>query len=326
MNLKEQIISYSQRIGWILPSINLLFLILIIGFLQISSFQLRERIILYLVSITLLYLINYISFILFLTKKVLPSEEVRGKMMKRFRKGDDRMQSYLFPLAIDDDHYEIYGRTITYNPIGGDFYNFLTDPQENYWIGIGDSVGHGYLAGLFSMMIFQRMSILVQKISEPFEIIEKINRDLETRMEGFPAINPSLYATFLLIKADKEGNIRHSGLHPSFVLYKNQTNENQIVETDGKFISTTMNAGLKSIQGQNEFQMKSGDIIFCFTDGLYEQKNRGNLYFGESLFRFLEEVPKNNLKKIADGLFAEILIHTGGRIQDDMTILMIRKK
>ncbi|EMO77622.1 stage II sporulation protein E domain protein [Leptospira kirschneri str. 200801925] len=72
--------------------------------------------------------------------------------------------------------------------------------------------------------------------------------------------------------------------------------------------------------------MESGDIVFCFTDGLYEQKNNGNLYFGESLFQFLDEISKNNLTKIADALFTEILKHTGGKIQDDMTILMIRKK
>ncbi|AOP33990.1 phosphatase [Leptospira tipperaryensis] len=326
MNLSDYIKKYFQRVGWLLPSLNLLSLILIAVFLENSGLNTKEKIIFYLISIALLYLINYISFILFLTKKFLPSEEIRGKMMKRFRKGDDRMQTYLFPLSIDDAHYEIYGRTLTYNPIGGDFYNFLTDLKGNYWIGIGDSVGHGYLAGIFSMMIFQKMSLLVHLYSDPFEVIEQINESLSQRTEAYPAINANLYATFLLIKADKEGNFQHSGLHPSFVRYKSKTKENEIVETDGKFISTTMNSSLKNVQGKNQFQLESGDIVFCFTDGLYEQKNKGNLYFGESLFRFLEEVPKNDLKKIADSLFAEILIHTGGRIQDDMTILMIRKK
>ncbi|MBM9501802.1 serine/threonine-protein phosphatase [Leptospira sp. 201903071] len=326
MNLSDYIKKYFQRVGWLLPSLNVLFLILIAVFLENSDLNAKVRIIIYLISIALLYLINYISFILFLTKKFLPAEEVRGKMMKRFRKGDDRMQTYLFPLSIDDDHYEIYGRTLTYNPIGGDFYNFLTDFKGNYWIGIGDSVGHGYLSGIFSMMIFQKMSLLVHLYDDPHEVIEQINESLLERTQTYPGINPSLYATFLLVKADKEGNVQHSGLHPSFVHYKNKTKENEIVETDGKFISTTMNSSLKNVKGQNQFQMKSGDIVFCFTDGLYEQKNKGNLYFGESLFRFLEEVPKNDLKKIADNLFEEILIHTGGRIQDDMTILMIRKK
>ncbi|TGK13414.1 PP2C family protein-serine/threonine phosphatase [Leptospira stimsonii] len=326
MNLSEYIKRYFQRVGWFLPSLNLLFLVLIAVYLENSNLNTKERIIFYLISIALLYLINYISFILFLTKKFLPSEEVRGKMMKRFRKGDDRMQTYLFPLSIDDDHYEIYARTLTYNPIGGDFYNFLTDLKGNYWIGIGDSVGHGYLAGIFSMMIFQKMSLLVHLYSEPYDVIEQINESLTKRTQTYPGINSSLYATFLLIKADRDGNVQHSGLHPSFVHYKSKTKENEIVETDGKFISTTMNSSLKNVQGKSHFRLESGDIVFCFTDGLYEQKNKGNLYFGESLFRFLEDVSKADLKKIADDLFAEILFHTGGRIQDDMTILMIRKK
>ncbi|EMY77625.1 stage II sporulation protein E [Leptospira weilii serovar Ranarum str. ICFT] len=326
MNLLEYIKSYFQKVGWLLSCVNLLCLTIAIGFLQTFSFSAKERVVFYLTAIGFVYLVNYVSFILFLTKKILPEEEARGKMMKRYRKGDDRMQSYLFPLPIDDENYEIYGRTLTYNPIGGDFYNFLTDLQGNYWIGIGDSVGHGYLAGIFSMMILQRMSLLVRHDSNPYEVIERINEDLLKRTEQNPTINPSLYATFLLIKADKEGNLEHSGLHPSFVVYKKRIGKNRIMETDGKFISTTMNASLKNVQGRNGFQLESGDIVFCFTDGLYEQKNNGNLYFGESLFRFLEEVSKDDLGKIADDLFIEILKHTGGRIQDDMTILMIRKK
>ncbi|AXR61315.1 PP2C family protein-serine/threonine phosphatase [Leptospira mayottensis] len=326
MNLTDHIKSYFQRIGWLLLSINLICLTIAIGVLQTQPFSPKARIVLYLIIIIFLYLVNYVSFILFSTKKILPRNEIQEKTTKRYRKGDYRMQNYLFPIPIDDENYEIYGRTLTYNPIGGDFYNFLTDPQGNYWIGIGDSVGHGYQAGIFSMMIFQKMALLVKYDLNPYKVIEDINEDLLKRTEQNPTINSNLYATFLLIKADKQGNIEHSGLHPSFVIYKKRTGENRIVETDGKFISTTMNACLKNVQSKNRFHMESGDIVFCFTDGLYEQKNNGNLYFGESLFRFLEGVPKNHLGKIADDLFTEILKHTNGRIQDDMTIVMIRKK
>lgn len=326
MNLKDYIKSYFQRVGWTPPIINLVCFIVPIVFLQNSSFSEKEKILLYLSIIGFIYLVNYISFIFFLTKKILPEEEIRSKMRKRYRKGDDRMQSYLFPLPLDDKNYEIYGRTLTYNPIGGDFYNFLTDPQGNYWIGIGDSVGHGYLAGIFSMMIFQNMSLLVKHNLSPYEVIEQINEDLLKRTEQNPKINPNLYATFLLIKIDKEGNLEHSGLHPSFVIHQKKTGKNKIIETDGKFVSITMNSTLKNVQGKSKFRLETGDIVFCFTDGLYEQKNNGNLYFGESLFQFLDEIPKNDLTKIADVLFTEILKHTGGKIQDDMTILMIRKK
>ncbi|MBE8345775.1 serine/threonine-protein phosphatase, partial [Leptospira interrogans serovar Pomona] len=115
-----------------------------IGFLQTQPFSPKVRIVLYLFILIFIYLVNYVSFILFSTEKILPKEKIQETTTKRYRKGEYRMQNYLFPVPIDDENYEIYGRTLTYNPIGGDFYNFLTDAQENYWIGIGDSVGHGY--------------------------------------------------------------------------------------------------------------------------------------------------------------------------------------
>ncbi|WP_100747603.1 PP2C family protein-serine/threonine phosphatase, partial [Leptospira ellisii] len=292
MNFEESLKVRLQRLGWFTPTANLVFLASAGFTILVSDFSFKERIVFGLISIALLYLVNYVFLIFILTKRVFPSEEVRGRMMKRYRKGDDRMQNYLFPPAFEDEHYEIFARTLTYNPIGGDFYNFLRDSRGNYWIGIGDSVGHGYLAGLFSMMIFQHMSILVHTRSEPYDVIEEINEKLARRIERYPSVNSSLYATFLLIKADAEGSVEHSGLHPSFVHYKNETRTTELVETDGKFISTTMNASLKNVQGRGRFGMKSGDIVFCFTDGLYEQKGNGNLYFGENLFRFINEVPK----------------------------------
>lgn len=315
-----------QRLGWLVPAANLIFLLAAVFTILGLEITVKEKIVFGTLSVVLLYLVNYIFIIFNLIKRVFPSEEVRGKIMKRYRKGDDRMQNYLFPTDLEDENYEIFARTLTYNPIGGDFYNFLKDSRGNYWIGIGDSVGHGYLAGLFSMMIFQQMSLLVHAHSAPYDVIEEINEKLSRRIERYPSFNSSLYATFLLIKADSEGNVEHSGLHPSFVHYKSETGTTELVETDGKFISNTMNASLKNVHGRRKFDMKPGDIVFCFTDGLYEQKGNGNLYFGESLFRFIDEVPKNSLKKIAEDLFEEILVHTGGRIQDDMTILMMRKK
>lgn len=33
-----------------------------------------------------------------------------------------------------------------------------------------------------------------------------------------------------------------------------------------------MNSTLKNVQGKSKFRLETGDIVFCFTDGLYEQK------------------------------------------------------
>ncbi|TGM11315.1 serine/threonine-protein phosphatase [Leptospira selangorensis] len=270
--------------------------------------------------------INFSAFVLFLTEKILPREQEFGKIIKRFRRGDSRMQNYVLPLDYVDENYEIRGRCMTYNPIGGDFYNFLKDKDGNYWMGIGDTSGHGYVAGLFSLMIMNQMSHLVHKFEAPHEIIDQMLEHLEERTNTFPHIHRSLYATFLLMKADNKGNFLHSGIHPSLVLYKSKEDKTYVVSTDGKFLSTVMNSPLKKPKPSQSFKMDKDDILFCFTDGLFEQKNRSiGGYYGENLYKFLETAPKKNIRKLIDDLFSDVVKHTGGRIQDDMSLLVVRK-
>ncbi|PJZ68577.1 phosphatase [Leptospira perolatii] len=295
--------------------------------LSLSFYKLLIPIPLFLLIFTAFSLfLNYVAFILYLTEKILPKEQEYGKLIKRFRKGDNRMQHYVLPLDFKDENYEVLGRSLTYNPIGGDFYNFVKDRGGNYWFGIGDTSGHGYVAGLFSMMVLNQMSHWIHMKDSPEQVIDSIIQNLETRTESFSSFPRSLYATFLLMKADSNGNFLHSGIHPSSVLYRFQKNQNEILETDGKFLSTVMNPPSKKPSPPQPFKMDKGDILFCFTDGLFEQKNRMmNKYYGENLYKFLEKTPKKNLKKLVDRLFEEIAEYAGGRIQDDMSILVIRK-
>ncbi|PJZ64172.1 serine/threonine-protein phosphatase [Leptospira wolffii] len=285
----------------------------------------RPTIVILLVSCFTVF-VNYSAFVLFLTERVLPKEQELGKIIKRFRRGDNRMQNYVFPLDFVDENYEIRGRCLTYNPIGGDFYNFLKDRTGNYWMGIGDTSGHGYVAGLFSMMVMNQMTHLVHQNEYPHEIIDQIIEHLEERTGIYPHIHRSLYATFLLMRADSEGNFLHSGIHPSLVLYKKKEDRIEIVGTDGKFLSTVMNPPLKRTKHSLSFKMDPDDILFCFTDGLFEQKNRNiGEYYGENLYKFLESVPKKNIERLMDDLFTDVVKHTGGRIQDDMSLLVVRK-
>ncbi|EPG75249.1 SpoIIE-like protein phosphatase domain protein [Leptospira fainei serovar Hurstbridge str. BUT 6] len=270
--------------------------------------------------------LNYVAFALYLTERILPEEQEYGKIIKRFRRGDSRMQNYVFPLDFKDENYEVFGRCLTYNPIGGDFYNFVKDKSGNYWFGIGDTSGHGYVAGLFSMMVMNQMSHLVHTCTKPEEVIHEINLHLEERTKTFPTIHRSLYATFLLMKADSDGNFLQSGIHPSSVLFRKGDHSTEILDTDGFFLSTVMNPPLNKEKPARSFRMESGDVLFSFTDGLFEQKSRmKNSFYGENLYKFLETAPKENIRRLIDSLFEEIALYGGGRIQDDMSIIAIRK-
>lgn len=69
MNLTDRIKDYFQKTGWFLFSINLICLTIAAVFLQTRPFSPKVRIVLYSIVLVFIYLVNYVSFILFSTEK-----------------------------------------------------------------------------------------------------------------------------------------------------------------------------------------------------------------------------------------------------------------
>ena len=82
----------------------------------------------------------------------------------------------------------------------------------------------------------------------------------------------------------------------------------------------------KNKNEQGHFTLEDGDILFAFTDGVFEQKSKQGKYFGTQLYNFIQWEPKENLRIFSDNLFKAVQDHTENKIKDDMTLLIIRKK
>ena len=237
----------------------------------------------------------------------------------------ETVRNLILPEDFSDEFFEAVAKTSFAEEVGGDFYNYLKDKKGNYWFAIGDSSGHDFNSHLFSMMILTQMNYCVNVYDNPDEIIDRINLNLESRSEKKNKESKSTYASFIIFKSDPAGNFIHSGSHPNFVLYRATENRIEIVETKGIFIGTDINFR-EATENQGTFQLKAGDILFSFTDGVFEEKNRSGRFYGEQIYKFLESAPKENLNTLAEKLFQSVRDFSGGHITDDMTFLAIRKK
>ena len=236
------------------------------------------------------YLLLIVSLILFIVLFYL----INWNILKEYRSGLDKnylindeelielintnIKKLIFPVYLSDENYEIVAKNKTASLLGGDLYNYLVDSENNYWFAIGDASGHDLNSHLFSMMILTQMNYLVKSTETPKNISKKINLHLQERLKVYPDIDKNAYASLAIIKANKDGSCIHYGQHPNFILCKAKTNELQVIETDGDFIGLSLDDRKQNLDDK-KFIMQSGDILFTFTDGLFEQKNKENKYF-----------------------------------------------
>ena len=232
------------------------------------------------------------------------------------------LHQLVFPESINDENFEVYFKSNPESFLGGDFVYQGKDFNNKYWFGIGDSSGHDINSHLFSMSILFKTSYFIHKRSTPIEVNKEINKSLGNSISKNKFLLTT-YASFLLFKADEDGNFIHYGQHPNFVIYRNQSKKIEILETSGNFIGLELS---KFKDDQGYFTLDEGDILFAFTDGVFEQKSNQGKYFGTQLYNFIQLEPKDNLEIFADNLFKTVRNHTENRIKDDMTLLIIRKK
>ena len=232
------------------------------------------------------------------------------------------LHNIVFPEDIIDEHYEVYSKSIPRTFLGGDLIFQRKDIQNNYWFGIGDASGHDINSHLYSISILNRLSYLINHCSTPMDLNKEINKEINNKINE-KKLNLSNYSSLLILKCDDNGNFLHFGQHPNLVIYRCKENKIEIIETTGGFI------GLSTVNKNNtngSFRLSLGDILITFTDGIFEQKNSSDNYYGYKLYDYIRNNSKENLENFTINLFLEINDFSDGEPKDDMSVLIIKKK
>lgn len=234
-------------------------------------------------------------------------------------------RALIFPSDIRDEKFEVFSYSKPYSFLGGDLFFQSKDAKGRYWFAIGDASGHDINSHLFSMMLVSGISSFIHTCESPKEITDNLNRDLKLRsiLSGHPL---PCYASLVVIQSDADGKMIHYGQHPNLIVFRGSRQETEVIETSGGFIGNE-NYPLppSALLEPAGFQLESGDILFIFTDGVFEQKNVKNQYYGYRLYEFILNHPKEDLDLFLLNLYKEIFSFSQGKIQDDMTIMAIRK-
>lgn len=215
-----------------------------------------------------------------------------------------------------EDGIKICTTYIPMTEVGGDFYNIGNPSPEVYRIFLADATGHGVQAALITMAIKgiydtikdneKDLSILAKIFNQKF--IEKYG-SLNTFFTG---IVLDIHYTEKVLKFVSLG-------HPPCLLIHG--NEIDFLEKTGRMIGISKTSEYRI----GEKQLQSGDTIYIFTDGFFEQFNREKEEFSEeTLYKYLLEFNPLGPERCIESTLQKVYEFLGSEEkQDDISIIGI---
>ncbi len=212
------------------------------------------------------------------------------------------------------------GKSIPARQIGGDFYDGLRLPDSRWLAAIGDVSGKGMPAALLMATTRMILRTVVQKTSDPVEILRQVN-DLLT-----PELEIGYFVTLQVAVIDPvtgDAQMASAGHGPLSALIAGEP-----VRFSTEFGQPLGVADSRKGFGSIGFRMSPGDALLFFTDGLTEERSVSGEEFGlvrvDKIFRSSGGLSPAEL---LDGLFRAVGEWRGEEdSHDDLTILALKFK
>jgi sigma-B regulation protein RsbU (phosphoserine phosphatase) len=225
--------------------------------------------------------------------------EIETEKMKRELQLAAQIQSNFFPKENPScENYEIAGKNIPCQQVGGDYYDFISIDPCHLGIAIADVSGKGVSASLLMASLRANLHAEVHAGYDLGAMVVKLNNFVHLSS----AINQ--FITFFFCELDKDtGMLRYvnAGHNPPFVMQKS----GEIGYLDSCGLCLGM---LPSVTYDLRSQaIGPGDILLLFTDGITESRNKDNEEFGvERLTAIIQKSRKASAfdltRAILDGL------------------------
>jgi len=203
-------------------------------------------------------------------------------------------QQAVLPKIIDIDYLDIALIYKPYDSVSGDVYDFILNRERELAIFLGDATGHGISAALMTMMVHIAIDSLTPNLATD-KSTRKLNRLISSRNTG-----RSVSSVLFRIRPDGLMYVTHAG-HPSLVVVPKDHSKLVLFEEAGCPLGLFIEEPVTYIE--ETYQLKPGDKVIAYTDGLTEWRNELKECYG--LDRLLDFI-KNNRSLDCDALIHAI--------------------
>lgn len=211
--------------------------------------------------------------------------------------------------------FDIAGRSVPAERVGGDLYDYLMLSEKNLGVAVVDASGHGLPAALMARDVITGLRVVLDVQYRMVRAIEKVNRVVAR--SGLA----SRFITLFYAEFESYGSLIYCNAgHPPPLLWR----QGQVKELTHGGIVLGPDPKASFERGFENFP--PGSVLLLYTDGITEAANRQGKQFGVGrLTKLLKATSDQKAAVIVDGVFDAVTKFAPGPMVDDQTVVVIRR-
>ena len=220
--------------------------------------------------------------------------------------------------------FRISGTNLPARIISGDYYDYIDLGEQKLGIAIADVSGKGVPAGLLMAMCRSALRSVAPGEMSPSKVMALVNRQL------FPDIREDMFISmaYSVLDADNAKLTLSRAGHDPALLFRRDTGKVELLRSPGLALGIDSGAVFERVTRDQEIELKSGDCVLFYTDGVKEAVNSEEQEFGmERMSEVFRLSAALGAEAILIRMQEELKMFTGdGPQMDDITLVAIEKR
>ena len=239
------------------------------------------------------------------------------QLQEEARRASSIQQGLLPREPLVREPFEVAGRNLPSQNVGGDYFDFIECEDGGICIGLGDVAGKGMSAALLMANLHANIRAQIETGRPLPEMVARVNRAIHHAVKG------QRFITLVLAALDSSsGVIRYvnAGHNPPILLRSDDSVDS--LETGGFLLGVFPEATYEAA----EVTVHPGDLLVLYSDGVTEAMDASGEEFGEERLKaFLRENRALPPEELVDALIALVRDFSQGKPGDDITVAVLRR-
>lgn len=200
--------------------------------------------------------------------------------------------------------------------LSGDMFDVFQIDDENIGIYISDVVGHGVSASMMTMFIRQTMRSIKDDILSPSIALSELHRQF-----SMLALSADRYFTiFYGVYNKRTHQFKYSNAGHNCLPIKYNSEGIETLEINGYPVSLLFD---EILYEENKIELKKGDNILFYTDGITESKNKEGIEFGLDRLVNIVDSQKSRNREMLANIDRHLTKYSWGDQEDDFAIVLM---
>ena len=214
-------------------------------------------------------------------------------------------------------NFDIAGANYSSGLVGGDYYDYVRITEGQLGIVVADVSGKGIPAALIMAAFRASLIAEVRNNYAIRTIFAKVNKLLWESVE----VDRFVTAIYGVLDISARRFTYVNAGHNPGLLYRGATDTLDTLDSTGPLLGTLETATFK----EKQVEIRRGDILALYTDGITESMNEAKELFGEDRLRdVIRSRKEGSAVEIVRGIRETVGAFSGGESDDDLTVVVIK--